>query len=193
MGLPAKRSDGPFTYGDYLAWPGDERWELIDGVAYAMVPAPSDSHQRVVVNLVTQIGGFLKGTPCKLRCAPYDVLLPHGTEADGEVETVVQPDLVVVCDETKLTERGCRGAPDFVVEVLSSSTTHRDLFEKTDLYERHGVKEYWAVHPTERVVYVRRLMPKGTFAPVRLVKGEGRLAVAVLPGLDIDLDEIFTA
>jgi len=192
MGLSAKRRDGTFTYADYLAWPEGERWELIDGVAFNLVPAPSDAHQGLVVNVVAQLRVYLKGKPCKVRCAPYDVRLPVGDEDDADVETVVQPDIVVVCDATNLDERGCRGAPDFIIEVLSKSTTHRDLFEKTDLYERVGVKEYWILHPTERVLYIQRLDDAGTFMPVQVVKGEGCIAVEALPGVVIDLDDAFS-
>jgi len=193
VGLPVKQKAGTFTYGDYLTWSDDERWELLNGVAFNMTPAPSDAHQSVVVQLVLQIGNHLAGKPCVLRCAPYDVRLPVGDETDDDIETVVQPDIVVICDEAKLDARGCRGAPDFVIEVLSPSTTHRDLFEKADAYERHGVKEYWVIHPVERVVYIRRLGKNGKFAPVQLQPGEGIVPVSVLKGLEIDLDAVFGA
>ena len=121
MGLPVKDHQH-HSYADYLGWPDDERYELIDGVAYVMTPAPGRRHQEVVVEMLRQIADALEGGPCRVYVAPFDVRLPRHGEADEQVDTVVQPDLSVICDEGKLDERGCRGAPDWVVEVISPST-----------------------------------------------------------------------
>jgi Uma2 family endonuclease len=190
VALPARREARGLTYADYLQWPEGERGELIEGVAYGMTPAPSTAHQRVLRELAFQIHAWLKGRTCQVFFAPFDVRLPAGDEDDPDVETVVQPDIVVVCDAHKVDERGCRGAPDFIIEVSSPSTAVRDQIEKADLYERHRVREYWIVQ--DRLVFVRILAPDGKYGHPVPVKGEGRLAVRALPGLVISFDEVFT-
>ena len=177
----AIQQDQKYTYGHYQDWPDDERWELINGIPYAMT-APSRSHQRVVFELSGQIRNALIDSDGEGYVAPFDVRLPENEEADELVETVVQPDLVVVCDQDKLDEKGCRGAPDWVIEVISPLTALVDLNYKHDLYEKHGVKEYWIVHPLEKwvMVYVlqdNRLYGKPVFhdmsEPVMAQRMEG--------------------
>lgn len=180
-----------FTYGDYLTWPEDERWELIDGEAFAMTPAPSVLHQRVVREILTQINPLLRHGPCEIFAAPFDVRLPEAGEADKEIVTVVQPDLAIICDPAKLDDQGCRGAPDMIIEIISPSTAARDQIYKVALYEKHGVREYWLVHPTDRLVTIRRLEASGRYGLPQIHEAKGRLPVATLPGLEIDLDEVF--
>ena len=156
MSLP-QRDEQHHTYGEYLLWPEDQRYELIDGVAYAMTPAPTRRHQEVLGELFRQVANALQHHPCKAFIAPFDVRLPKGDEADEQVDTVVQPDLSVICDPDKLDERGCRGAPDWVVEVLSPATASHDHKLKRAVYERAGVREYWLIHPIDRMVTIYRL------------------------------------
>ena len=132
-----------FTYKDYKDWPEDFRCELIDGVVY-MMPAPLIWHQEIVTELGFQLRGFFKGKPCRALVAPVDVrLFPQTDDSD---DVVVQPDLVVICDEAKLSDgKACRGAPDLVIEILSESTKSHDLRLKLDLYKKAGVREYWTV------------------------------------------------
>jgi len=156
MSLPL-RDTQRHTYGEYLTWPEDERYELIDGVAYAMGPAPVRVHQRLLAEMFRQIADALEGSDCEVDIAPFDVRLPEQDEADEEIVNVVQPDIVVVCDRNKLDDKGCRGAPDWVIEILSPSTAGHDQILKLGLYECHGVKEYWLAHPTDRIVTVYRL------------------------------------
>ena len=153
MGQPLRKSPTIFTYADYCRWPDDERWELIEGMAYRMV-TPGLVHQAVVGELFLQIANYLRGKPCRPFIAPFDVRLPRGNEADEEVTTVVQPDISVICDPDKLDDRGCRGAPDWVIEVLSPNTAAKDQIQKLAAYEQAGVREVWLVHPTDRVVIV---------------------------------------
>ena len=174
-----------FTYADYRRWPEDERWELIDGQAYAMSPAPTRGHQAMVVELVRQIANALLDKPCELYVAPFDVRLPKTGEADDQVDTVVQPDIAVVCDERKLDDAGCRGAPDWIVEVISPRTAARDHGEKRDAYERAGVPEYWLVHPTDLTLMIYRLAPNGTYGRPEVLPLTGVTAVAAIPGLGI--------
>lgn len=186
-----------FTYGDYLRWTGDERWELIDGEAFSMSPAPSRQHQEVVGALYLQIASFLRGHPCRAYVAPFDVRLPRAGEADSEIETVVQPDLVVVCDPTKLDDAGCRGAPDWVIEVLSPQTAARDRLQKREIYERHGVREYWLVDPTNATVTLFRQIPNATGQPIFGTPvpfiAQGRTVSGVLPGLEIQWGDVFSS
>jgi len=179
-----------FTYGDYRTWPDFERWELIDGIAYDMSPAPSRSHQELVTEFIYQFRRYLQDKPCRIYAAPFDVRLPQGDEADDEIDTVVQPDLVVVCDRSKLDEKGCRGAPDLVIEILSPYTAHKDLNEKFRLYERVGVKEYWIVHPLDRTVMLFRREGEGFGRPA-MFAGEDRIEVPLLGELVIDLKQAF--
>ena len=174
-----------YTYSDYAQWPEDERWELINGVAYAMT-GPLRIHQKIVSELSRQIGNYLQGKTCEVYVAPFDVRLPHKDEADSDVETVVQPDLSVICDQSKLDKLGCRGAPDWVVEVLSPSTTLKDMNTKRSLYEQHGVKEYWIIHPEERWLLVYLLDAQGRYGKPDVFGMDEPTAVQRFPGLSID-------
>ena len=186
-----RQFDERFIYGDYRTWPNDERWELIDGVAYDMSPAPGFRHQAVSGELMIQFGMHVRNSPCRVLAAPFDVRLSYGDEADDEIDTVVQPDIVVVCDKSKLDEKGCRGAPDLVIEILSPHTAHKDLNEKFRLYERVGVKEYWIVHPHEQTIMVFRREGEG-FGKPAMYAGEDAVPVPLLGDLVIDLKQAFS-
>ncbi|HOY68180.1 MAG TPA: Uma2 family endonuclease [Candidatus Ozemobacteraceae bacterium] len=180
-----------YTYADYLTWPDEERWEIVDGEAHAMTPAPTPLHQSVVIELGTQFHTFLRGKPCRVFPAPIDLLIPVGDEPDEEVATIVQPDLIVVCDEKKVGGKRIRGAPDLVIEVSSPATSSRDAIVKRRCYERAGAREFWLVHPIDRLVTVFRLGADGTFDKPLYFDSEGRIDVTVLPGLTIDLALVF--
>ena len=194
MGNPAESPKERYTYRHYRTWPDSERWELIDGQAWAMSPAPRRRHQEVSGALFRKIGNFLEGKPCKVYEAPFDVLLPESDEDDDEVATVVQPDIAVFCDRSKLTERGARGAPDLVVEILSPSTSRKDLREKFDRYQRAGVREYWVVDAEAWSIWAYRRTAEGRFDEGELKERLGDLSPiesAVLPGLAIDPTQLF--
>ena len=194
MGNPELTPQERFTYRNYRTWPDDERWELIDGHAWAMSPAPRRRHQEVSGRLFIDIGVFLKGKLCKVFEAPFDVLLPEGSEPDDEVDTVVQPDIAVVCDLSRLTERGARGAPDLVVEILSPSTSRKDQREKFDRYERAGVREYWVVDPAGQWLCVYRLGAGGLFDEGELRESPrdyGPIASRVIKGFSVDPSRLF--
>jgi Uma2 family endonuclease len=174
-----------YTYADYTQWPEDERWELIDGVAYAM-NAPLRIHQKVVSELGRQIGNYLQGKPCEVYVSPFDIRLPRKDEADAKVETVVQPDLSVICDQSKLDKLGCRGAPDWIVEVLSPSTTLKDMNTKRSLYEQHGVQEYWIIHPEDRWLMVYALDAQGRYGKPGVFGMDEPTALQLFPDLSID-------
>ena len=188
MGL-ALRDTHFHTYADYLSWPDDVRYELIDGIAFAMAPAPLRVHQEILLELAAQTRNALDGKPCRPFIAPFDVRLPRDDEADSAIDTVVQPDLVVVCDRSKLDERGCRGAPDWVIEILSPSTAGHDLIIKRRLYERVGVREYWLVHPTDRTLTVHWLVD-GRYGIPEISELKGSTALAILPEVAIAWDAL---
>lgn len=193
MSLPLLQpGDAPITYGEYLNWPEDERWEIINGVPYNMSPAPSTKHQRVLRNLFLQIHSFLlEKLECEAFFAPFDVRLPEKNEADEAIINVVQPDIAVICDPSKIDEKGCRGAPDWIIEVLSPFTSSKDHIAKHKLYERMGVREYWLAHPFDEMITIFVSGADGKFKPPAFHAGKGKLAASVLPGLAIDLDAIF--
>lgn len=185
-----------FSYADYMSWDDGERWELIDGIAHNMSPAPSNTHQRILVTLARIIGQFLLNKPCEVFLAPIDVRLPDfANQKDDGVLTVVQPDLVVVCDPEKLDPRdyGVRGAPDLVVEILSPYNAKKDLTTKLELYERHGVREYWIVSPMDRTLMLFKWLPqaKKYGRPETFAENDRVTTNDVLQGLEIDLKEVF--
>ena len=192
MAIPLEKREGYFTYGDYLVWPDEERWELIEGIAYAMSPAPGRWHQQYLGNLFFQFFAFFEGKACKVFSAPFDVRLPaFPDQLDGEIDTVVQPDLCVVCDKAKLDDRGCRGAPDLAVEVLSPSTAVKDLREKFSLYERQRVREFWILHPAEKLVQIFLLDGSGSYGKPKVFAAEDAVPSAIFEGLVIDLKKVF--
>jgi len=198
MALPALKYDDLYTYADYVTWPHVERWELIEGFPYNMSPAPTRRHQDLSGEFFKQIAVFLDDKPCKVYSAPFDVrLLPEASPEelraadDDHITTVVQPDISVICDHEKLDERGCLGAPDIIIEILSPSTAAKDQIQKVALYEQCGVKEYWIVHPTDKTVTVRLLDEQGRYGIPAIYEGKGTLAMQMLAGLDIDVDRVF--
>ena len=174
-----------YTYADYAKWPEGEHWELIDGVAYAMA-APSRQHQEVVLELGSQILQHLRGKPCRPYVAPFDVRLPRQDEADDKVDTTVQPDIAVICGRGKLDDKGCRGAPDWIIEVVSPSSAIMDMEKKRRLYERHGVKEYWIVHPTDRWLMVYTWGEDSKYGQFQLFGLDEPAVVGLFPELSID-------
>lgn len=188
MGLPV-RDHGRHNYGDYLSWGEEQRFELVDGTAYLMAPAPTLDHQEIAGEIFRQAANALAGGPCRAFVAPVDVRLPAADEADEGIETVVQPDVFVVCDPAKLDRRGVRGAPDWVVEVLSPSTAGHDQILKRRVYERHRVAELWLVHPIDRVTTIYRLL-NGEYGKPEVQELAGETGVAAIPGLAIVWDAL---
>ena len=182
-----------YSYADYLMWIDNIRRELIEGVI-KFLPAPRDIHVEVCYNISWNLGTILKKNKgkCKVRPAPFDVRFPkNGETANDKIHTVVQPDISVICDLSKLDEDGCLGAPDMIVEVLSPSTAKRDWNEKFFLYEAHGVKEYWIVHPKEKAVNVFLLQDDGKYDAGALYERKGVIPVHIFNGYPIDIDDIF--
>jgi len=180
-----------YTYGDYLTWSGEESWELIDGVPFAMSPAPSRQHQKISGELLRQFANYLLDKPCEIYDAPFDVRIPQGDEKDEDIATVVQPDIVIVCDHNKLDERGCKGSPDLIIEILSHSTSKKDLHDKFILYERSGVIEYWVVFPADKGVDVYRQNEEQKYELAGRYQSPDRIKAGIFNDLEIDLGLVF--
>ena len=189
MALPAE--DLRYTFADALTWEEDERIEIIDGDAFMMAP-PSRAHQAAVTALVGQLYDYLKGKTCKVYAAPFAV---RPFEEDGDrpedVDTLVEPDISVVCDPSKLDDAGCKGAPDLAMEVLSPSTMRHDRFTKFNLYQRAGVREYWIVDPAGKTVQVF-VLENGRYTAKDFGADGDKMRVNVLDDCVIDLSEVFS-
>ncbi len=181
-----------FTWADYQQWPDEHRCEIIDGQIYDMTPAPGTAHQEVSANLMYEFCGFFKDKPCKVFAAPFDVRLAEKKETGNSCSNVVQPDISIICDQKKIDEKGCAGAPDLVVEILSSSTASKDQVKKRRLYERHGVKEYWLIHPIERYAHIYALKD-ARYEFIGVFDDEATLESQIFTGLAVKMAEILPA
>ena len=185
-----KRDTHYHTYADYLTWSASHGDELIDGTAYVREPpSPSFTHQTIVLELGHQAVKALKGKPWRACVAPLDVRLPKSNEEDDQVDTVVQPDVFIVSDLEKIDERGVRGAPDWIAEVLSPGTTRHDKVVKLRVYERAGVREVWLIDPIKRTLMIHRL-EAGRYGRATLLELKGQMPLTAVPGVTIDWDEV---
>ncbi|WP_459930868.1 Uma2 family endonuclease [Desulfosporosinus burensis] len=191
MAEPALYQKVHYNYTDYLSWANGKRCELIEGIPIDMTPAPSRMHQKVLGDLYNQFYNFLKDKLCEVYIAPFDVRLPSLEEQDETSSTVVQPDLVVVCDPKKLDDRGCKGSPDLIIEVLSPETAKKDLSVKLRLYERVGVSQYWVVHPVDKTVMVFLLDERNQYSKPSVFGEDEQIRVEQLNGLVIDFSTVF--
>ncbi len=182
-----------YSYADYLTWLFSERVELIDGRIFKMPLASLTIHQQVSGGLLTAFASYLRGKTCNVFHAPFDVRLPKpkDEQRDDQIYTVVQPDIVVVCDKNKLDRKGCLGAPDLIIEILSPSTAAKDVKDKFALYEESGVREYWIVHPEEAILEVFRLTKGGKYQLERIYTREDAVNVGIFEDFSIDLRDIF--
>jgi len=181
-----------YTYADYLKWQFEERLELFRGKIFKL-SAPNTRHQVLLGNIHVHIATFLKQRPCNVFLAPFDVRLPvKNRKKDDEVTTVVQPDVCVICDESKIDSRGCCGAPDLVIEILSPGNSKKEVRLKHELYEEAGVKEYWIVYPEEESVAVFTLDNNtGKFGGAVIYAGGDTIAPAAVEGFTIDVNDVF--
>jgi len=181
-----------YTYEDYLQWKFEERLELFRGRIFKL-SAPNTKHQQISRNLFVPVATFLKNKKCQVFSAPFDVRLPvKNKKKDNEVTTVVQPDICIVYDESKIDTKGCCGTPDLVVEILSPGNSHKEVKLKFELYEEARIKEYWIVYPEEESLAVFVLNENGKYNGAALYAGKDKINSAAIPGLIADLKEIFT-
>lgn len=182
--------DVSYTYADYLKWDYEEIVELIKGKIFAKVAAPSRTHQGVSGNIYASFWSFLKNHPCKVYSAPFDVRFSKDP-AYHKIDSVVQPDISAICDLPKLDDKGCWGAPDLIVEVLSPGNSKVELQHKYELYQEYGVREYWVVHPVESTLLIYSLVD-GTYQASRLFTAGDKVQSSVFPGFELDLEEVFS-
>ena len=189
MALPAEEMR--YTFADYLTWDEADHIELIYGYPY-MMSSPSTEHQLVSGELFAQLHTYLADKKCRVIAAPYAVrLFEEASDRPEDVNTVVEPDLVVICDPSKMDRRGCKGAPDLVIEILSPSSRRHDRIVKLDLYQRAGVREYWVVNPEDRTVQVM-LLKDSYLLPVEDYGREDMAKVNILEDCTIDLSKVFS-
>jgi len=179
----AQGENEKLTYQDYLGWPEDERWEIIDGKAYNMTPAPSTLHQRILVRLVGFLEKALQSTPCTVFIAPTDVVLSE--------EDVVQPDLLIVCDGQKISRSNIQGPPDLIIEITSPASVRKDRREKKALYELFGVKEYIIIDPEGTFAEQFILESQNRYGVGKIFSPEEDLPLSILSEISLPLKEVF--
>ncbi|HEX5167775.1 MAG TPA: Uma2 family endonuclease [Cyclobacteriaceae bacterium] len=180
-----------YTYTDYLRWRFEERLELLRGKIFQM-SGPNTRHQVICGRLFAWLHHYLERQKCHVFSAPFDVRLPaKGRLQDDEIMTVVQPDICVICDETRLDDRGCCGAPDLVVEILSPGNSKKEVRLKYEVYEEAGVGEYWIINPSEENVVVHALSTSGKFEGLRMYAGGDTIRSIAVPGFELELDRLF--
>jgi Uma2 family endonuclease len=183
--------NGTYTYADYLRWTFEERLELIKGKIFKMTPAPNLYHQDISAVISGELYNHLKGNSCKVYTAPFDVRLPRSNGNSNEkIYTVVQPDICVICDLKKLDRRGCIGAPDIVVEILSPGNNQKELRNKYEVYEESGVQEYWIISPQDKT-FLKYTLTKGQYQPSRLMTIGDVVTTTVLADFKLDLEIVF--
>jgi len=176
---------GRYTYADYASWDDENRYELIDGVAY-MMSAPSVGHQRIITEMLRQLANFLRGKQCEVFVSPFDVCLNARGDDD---DTVVQPDLLVICNSSILDKKRCNGAPDLVIEIVSPSSSRHDRFRKLNKYLYAGVREYWIVDPDDKILNVHTL--ENDKYVIAAYGSDDTVPVNVLEGCEINLSDVF--
>lgn len=183
---------GFYTYANYLTWEFDERVELIKGKIFRMgVEAPKRNHQKISLHISSEFCNFLKGKICQVYEAPFDVRLPVKSKRNEDIDTLVQPDICVICDPEKLDNAGCIGAPDLIVEILSPGNNRKELRNKYEVYEESGVREYWVIHPDEQTVLFYSLK-EGKYQPSRLFTSGDIVESNCIQGFKLDLEEVFS-
>jgi len=181
---------GNYTYADYLTWQMDEMVELIKGKIFKQAAAPRRIHQEVSGRVFNKLYNYLEKQSCKVYAAPFDVRLPVKSKKNEDINTVVQPDICVICDPEKLDELGCVGAPDLIVEILSPGNNKKELQNKYEVYEESGVKEYWVIHPNECTLVVYTLI-NGKYVSSKLFTHGERVSSQAVAGFVLDLEEVF--
>lgn len=182
---------GNYSYADYLTWQFDEVVELIKGKIFKKAAAaPKRIHQRVSIKIASKFYTYLEGKQCQVYDAPFDVRFPKESKKDHKIHDVVQPDICVICDPEKLDDRGCIGAPDLIVEILSPGNSKTELKHKFELYESNGVREYWVIHPENQDILIYTLID-GKYSPSALLTSGDVVKSIAVEGFTLDLEEFF--
>lgn len=181
--------NGTYSYADYLLWKFKERVELFRGKILKMSPAPSRKHQDVSMNITREFFSLFKDKRCKMYVAPFDVRLPKKNIEDKEIFTVVQPDLCIICDRTKLDDKGCVGAPDLIIEILSPGNSKREMKDKYQLYEEAGVREYWIIDPNQESVFIN-ILENGKYKNQYPIIDD-YVVSHIFPNIKVHTDDIF--
>lgn len=180
-----------YSYADYLTWNFDEMVELIKGRMFKMNAAPKRIHQKLSGKIFVKLYNFLEGKTCEVYEAPFDVRLPVKSKKNEDIYTVVQPDICVICDKSKLDDAGCIGAPDLIIEILSKGNNKKELTYKYEVYEESGVHEYWIIQPDEQTLLIYTLT-NGKYIPSRLYTNGDIVASNIITGFVLDLDDVFS-
>jgi len=181
---------GTYSYADYFSWKFEGRFELINGKVFKMSPVPSTAHQRLCGYLFIRLFATMSCSGCELFISPFDVRLPKESSADKDIYTLVKPDICIVCDEDKIDSRGCLGAPDLIVEILSAGNNKRELIDKFDLYEEAGVKEYWVMNPAKKYFYIYYLNVDGKYRSTGVNFYNRAVESTVFPEFNFNLSEL---
>lgn len=181
---------GHYTYADYLTWEFEGMIELIKGRIFKQADAPQVNHQRISMKLSGTLYSFLQGKKCEVFAAPFDVRLPVKSRKNEDIDTVVQPDICVICDPEKIDELGCVGPPDLIIEILSPGNNKKEITYKYEVYEAAGVKEYWLIHPNECTLMVYTLV-NGRFQSSKLLTFGDIVSSQAVEGFTLDLDKVF--
>lgn len=178
-----------YTYADYLTWHFEGMVELIKGKIFPMSPAPSSTHQKMSTRLVRFFSNVLDGKKCEVFHAPFDVRLTS-SKHDSDATTVVQPDICIICDLSKIDEKGCNGAPDLIIEIVSPGSIKRDVQVKLEIYQECGVKEYWIAYPLEKMIEVFWL-EGNRYQLVKKYVDQDKVPVNLFPGCELSLADVF--
>jgi Uma2 family endonuclease len=181
-----------YSYADYLKWRFEERVELIKGKIFKMSPAPARRHQVISGHFLLRLYNFLDGQICQVYHAPFDVrLTPRRSDKTDKIHTIVQPDICVVCDPAKLDEKGCIGAPDLIIEILSPGNSQTEMKNKFDVYQENGVKEYWIADPTSEVIFVYIMNDDGKYIGLPPFTLEDKITSRIFPDFELNVADIF--
>lgn len=191
--MPLPKENYKYTYADYITWPENERWDIIDGIPY-MQAAPTWQHQAISIELASQFNVYLRGKSCRVFAAPFDLSIPSGDESDESIFSYVgQPDIVIVCDKNKLRKTGYFGVPRLVIEISSPSTAKTDKIKKFEAFEKAGIKEYWIVEPDSKLVNVFILQENNRYGRPEIFSDENTIQTSIFPNLIIDLALVFSS
>ena len=179
-----------YTYKDYMLYDENERIEIIDGTIYNMSPAPSRIHQKLITEILFKLRSYIEANngSCEVYPAPFDVILKNDDEIIEDCKNIIQPDISVICDKNKLTDKGCTGSPDMIVEVVSPYNPNNDFIRKLNLYDKYKVKEYWIVNPTKKNIFVYKLDEKESYGMPDIYTFEDKVKVGIYDDLEIDFN-----